>query len=70
MKPQQLFGKNVRKHRAERGWSQERLADIADLHPTEVSRLERGMRQPRLGTIVLLARALGVRPSELLDGID
>jgi len=34
-----------------------------------VSRLERCQRDPRLATIVKLARALGVPPARLLDGI-
>jgi transcriptional regulator with XRE-family HTH domain len=49
--------------------SQEELGFSAGLHPTEVSRLERATREPRLGTIVKLARALELKPSALLDGI-
>ena len=40
------------------------------MHFTEISRLERAQRDPRLGTIVKLARALEVKSSELLVGID
>jgi transcriptional regulator with XRE-family HTH domain len=36
---------------------------------TEVSRLEKAKRDPRLTTIVKLAGGLGVTPSSLLDGI-
>jgi transcriptional regulator with XRE-family HTH domain len=50
--------------------SQEALGFASGLHPTEVSRLERAVREPRLRTIVRLARALGVRPGDLLDGIS
>ncbi len=50
--------------------SQETLADTAGLHRPEVSRLERGRREPTLETLVALARALGMTPSELLDGLD
>ncbi len=49
--------------------SQEELAFASDLHPSEISRLERDVRDPRFTTIVRLARALKVRPGELLDGI-
>ncbi len=52
------------------GFSQEALGDACDLHRTEVSLLERAGREPRLSTIVRLARALELRPAELLDGID
>lgn len=59
----------MRRLRLRAGLSQEELADAAGLHPTEVSRLERGVREPRLGTIVRMARALGVKPEALLAGI-
>lgn len=69
MEPRERFAKNLRALRLEQGWSQEALAAACDLHRTEVSLLERAARDPRLATIVRLARALGVRPAELLDGI-
>jgi hypothetical protein len=41
------------------------------LHRTEISLLERCKRSPRLETIVLLSRGLGLAaPSELLQGIS
>lgn len=67
--PQQTFGHNVRRQRRRAGLSQEALGHACDLHPTEISRLERAAREPRLGTIVKLSRALGITPSQLLDGI-
>jgi transcriptional regulator with XRE-family HTH domain len=45
------------------------LARIAGTHVSEVSRLERGLRDPRLSTIVRLARALDVPVAALVDGI-
>jgi transcriptional regulator with XRE-family HTH domain len=36
---------------------------------SEVSRLERSQRDPRLATIVKLAKALKIPPAKLLDGI-
>jgi transcriptional regulator with XRE-family HTH domain len=50
--------------------TQEGLGEASDLHPTEVSLLERGGRDPRLATIVKLARGLGIRPATLLEGIE
>ena len=63
------FGENLRLQRQRTGLSQERLAFACKLHRTEISLLERGAREPRLTTILRLARALGVAPAELLDGI-
>jgi transcriptional regulator with XRE-family HTH domain len=68
--PKRRFGDNVRRLRQAAGMSQERLGFASDLHPTEISRLERAVREPRLGTIVRVARALGVPASELLEGIE
>lgn len=55
---QQRFGLIVRDRRLKRGLSQERLADIAGLHRTYVSLLERGLRMPSLYVIAKLAEAL------------
>jgi DNA-binding Xre family transcriptional regulator len=67
--PQEQFGRNVRALRKARDMTQEELAAICGLHPTEISRLERGVREARLGTITRLARALKVKPGELLADI-
>jgi transcriptional regulator with XRE-family HTH domain len=57
---------NLRRLRKERCWSQEMLAHFAGLHPTEVSRLERGLREPRLRTVMQVAAALKVPVQELI----
>lgn len=51
------------------GISQEELGHRCGLQRTEMSLLERAGRDLRLATIVKLARALGITPSQLLDGI-
>ncbi|HEX5527442.1 MAG TPA: helix-turn-helix transcriptional regulator [Solirubrobacterales bacterium] len=61
---------NLRRARDAAGISQEELADRCELHRTEVSLLERGGREPRLGTMVKLAVALGTTPEELCKGIS
>lgn len=69
MDPVAQFAENVRKRRTRLGLSQEELGEAAELHRTEISLLERGLREPRLGTIVRIARALQVRPTELLEKV-
>lgn len=65
------FAANLRKHRDRAGLSQEALAEICDLHRTEISLLERCKRSPRLETIVILARGLELSsPGDLLEGIS
>jgi transcriptional regulator with XRE-family HTH domain len=49
--------------------SQEDLSAACGMHSTEIGRLERGVREPRLSTIVRLARGLKVAPADLLEGI-
>jgi len=61
-----LLGGNVRKIRMRLGWSQEKLAEIAGLHRTYVSGVERGVRNPTVTIVNLLANALKVHPTELL----
>lgn len=66
----QQFAENLRHHRERLGLSQEALAEICDLHRTEISLLERCKRSPRLETIVILARGLELGSAgELLEGV-
>lgn len=51
------FGENLRRQREAAGLTQEALGRLSGLHPTEISRLEGAVRDPRLATIVRLARA-------------
>ena len=64
------FGQRVRELREARGLSQEELRNAADVHTTAVSRMERGEREPRLTTILRLARGLDVEPGELVNGLE
>ena len=67
--PKRILGKNLRETRKAKGLSQEKLAELADLHRTYVGGIERGERNVSLENIVELARALGTTPSQLLSGI-
>lgn len=69
MEPRERFASNLRKARLAKGISQEELGFQCLLHRTEISLLERGGREPRLGTIAKLAGALDVDPNTLFTGI-
>ena len=64
------FGHRVRELRADKGLSQEALADLAGVHRTYVSSLERGERNVGIDNVAKLAQALGVPPAELLRGLS
>ncbi len=63
------FGKRVRELRQIRGFSQEALADLAELHRTYIGGIERGERNVSLKNIEAIANALSVSMGELLAGI-
>ncbi len=64
-----ILARNVATARADLGLSQTQVSKRSGVHVTEVSRIERGLRDPRLSTIVRLAHALEVKPARLLDGL-
>jgi transcriptional regulator with XRE-family HTH domain len=64
------FGNRVRQLRLERGWSQEVLAEMANMHRTYISQVERGLRNPGLINLGELAHAFGVHLQELFAGVD
>jgi transcriptional regulator with XRE-family HTH domain len=69
VEPAQRFAANMRRLRGTRGYSQEAFALLADIHRTEVTKLESGKRDPKLGTVVKVARGLEVPLTELLEGV-
>lgn len=63
---QRLSG-NLKRLRGLQGLSQEALADLAGLHRTYVSQVERCIVNVSLDNVVLLATAVGVEPFDLLQ---
>ena len=62
-----LFGVAVRRRRMSAGFSQEKLAERAGLHPTYVSMIERGERNPTLDVSARIAKALKITLPALLQ---
>jgi HTH-type transcriptional regulator/antitoxin HipB len=60
------LGQNVREARQARGWTQEELSHRSGLAVVQISRVERGVREVRLTTILKLIGALETSPNELL----
>ena len=64
------FGSVVRNLRSERGWSQERLAEHADLNRTYLGEIERGVAIPSLASASKIASAFGLRLSVLIASCE
>lgn len=64
------FGRALRQSREDAGLSQEELAHLANVDRTFVSRAERGVCQPALATVLLLARALKMSASSLVASME
>ena len=50
--------------------SQEEFAAVCDLHRTYISSLESGSRNPTLTTLHKISKALNLKISDLVEGID
>jgi transcriptional regulator with XRE-family HTH domain len=56
--------------RKEKGLTHEKLAELAGLHPTTLSLLERDKRQPSITTVFRLAEGLGLEAEELIREVN
>jgi transcriptional regulator with XRE-family HTH domain len=61
-----LLGETLRTLRAKASFTQEALAEKADLSAIFISRIERGKESPSLDSLVKIARALKVRVRDLV----
>lgn len=59
------FGSKVRKNRLKKNLSQEKLAELANLHRTYISQIESGKRNIALKNIEKIAEALDIEVKEL-----
>lgn len=62
----QRLGDTLRRLRSERGLSQERLAEAANLTADYIGFIERGENVPTLTVLLKLAKALNVNAGDLL----
>lgn len=63
------FAKRVRLRRHDLGLTQEQLAELSEFSVTYIGGIERGVRNPSLTSIVKLAKALKLNPSDLIDNV-
>jgi transcriptional regulator with XRE-family HTH domain len=70
VEPEARLGANLRAARLQARKSQETLGYEAEVDRAAISVYERGGRGPNLRTVLKLARALQLRPSALLEGVE
>lgn len=60
------FGSRIRKARKEKGYTQEKLAELVSVTTGHIGSIERGKAKIGLETFVRICRALDVTPDQLL----
>lgn len=64
------IGLRIRKLRKQKFWTQEKLAEKADIAPDYLCRIELGKKHPSLKTILLIANALDTTVDNLLVDVQ
>lgn len=68
--PQEAFGRVLRQLRLVSGMSQEQLGLESGVQRNFISLIETGQNQPTVTTIFRLAKALQIKPSELIAAVE
>ena len=64
------LGKKIRSLRQARNWTQEQLAEYAELHVSYIVLLEKGANRATIETLEKLAKAFGISISDLVQSLD
>ena len=67
MDEKKLIGRRIKELRRRKGFSQEQLAEKADINSKYLSRMERGTENPTLDMLIKLSNALEVEMWEMFD---
>ena len=70
MNPNKNLGANIRELRKQQNISQEVLAELANLHRTYISAVERGRTNVTYRTLRKIAHGLGITVAELTSGVN
>lgn len=63
------LGANLERERKALGFTQERLAELMDLHPRVVQKIEAGESGMRVPTLIRMQRVLGCPWDRLMAGV-
>lgn len=61
------LGEKIKRIRKEQEFTQEKLAELAKIDPKSIIQIENGKRNPTLGTLTKIARALKIPLGQLLE---
>lgn len=64
-----MIGKRIKAAREAAGMTQEELAEVLDMSTTHISVLERGVKPPKLETLIRIANVLQVSADALLQDV-
>jgi transcriptional regulator with XRE-family HTH domain len=64
------FPEVLKRIRAGKNLSQEKLGELSGLDRTYISLLERGLRQPTLQTLFKISNAMSILPSEIIKSLE
>ncbi|WP_345710235.1 helix-turn-helix transcriptional regulator [Kineococcus glutinatus] len=67
---QRAVGRSLRRHRQQRGLSQEAFAEVVGVHRTYMGGLERGERNLTLRSVERIAERIGADPIALMQEQD
>ena len=67
---QRRLGRAVKEIRVQRGLTQEEVSATSGLHPTYISDIERGARNPSWEAMTRLAEGIGVSVADIGAGFD
>ncbi len=68
-KHRKLIGENIRLRRKKAGWSQEKLAEKADLHSVYISQVERAERAITIDSLLRITKALRIRLRDVIGDL-
>lgn len=64
------LGMRIRYYRKEKHITQEKLAEVCNLHPTYIGQLERGEKNATVESIYRIAKGLNIPISKLLENME
>lgn len=64
------IGRVIRRHRTDKGWTQEVFSGFAAIARSHLSMIETGVKQPNIETLWRIAEVLELRPSQLIAEIE